>query len=365
MEGAETATISYDASGLSSGLILGTTTSVDVDITDNDGTTLYSQSSGGTNSAIWDIVPNGTGQLATAFGGFSEFMDVVIQNGHTVNLTTSGHDMRLTVLPGGKIYADNTSSPEYIDLFGDVVNDGIIGNGNTIDQISFNIKASSPITFSGTGSFSAGRIRNDVAPNSSLTIATDITLNWAGACIYNNETNSSFDVTINTGKTVLVANAAGDVSIDGTDGTTGSERGGSILINGTLIVNDQIYARSNNSSLPCSIVVGSSGKIEAENILANIDGAGFTAFTINAGGIVEVNNLISVTGGTLNSNGGLTINNGATLLHGAGTTGGGGSVTGNVNVKRQGATGVIYNHWSTPVSSGGTVPGTAVFQVRF
>lgn len=361
VEGNETVTISYNVGGLSSGLTAGTTTSVDLDIADNDGTVLYSQTSGGTNSAIWDIIPNGTPQPASNFGGFSEFMDVVIQNGHTVDITTSGIDIgNLTVNNGGKFYANNSSSPEYVDIYGNVVNNGTIGNGSTPDFISFNIKGAA-IAFSGNGQFDAGRIRNDVAPTGSLIIDTDITLNWAGACIYNNETNSSFDLTINPGRTVTVANADGDVAIDGTDGTTGSERGGSILINGTLFVNDQIYARSNNSSLPCSIVVGGSGKIEAENILVNIDGTGFSAFTINTGGIVEVNNLISVTGGTLNSNGGLTINSGATLLHGTGTTGGGGSVTGNVNVKRQGATGVIYNHWSTPVSSGATVPGTAVF----
>ena len=134
VEGNETATVSYNAGGLSAGLTLGTITSVDIDITDNDGTVLYSQASGGTNAAIWDIVPNGSPQSASNFGGFSEFMDVVIQNGHTVDITTSGIDIgTLTVNNGGKFYANNSSSPEYVDLFGNIVNNGIIGNGGTAD----------------------------------------------------------------------------------------------------------------------------------------------------------------------------------------------------------------------------------------
>jgi hypothetical protein len=100
----------------------------------------------------------------------------------------------------------------------------------------------------------------------------------------------------------------------------------------------------------------------SEIILVNIDGTGFTAFTINSGGIVEVNNVIRVTGGTLDSNGGLTLNSGATLLHGIGTTSGGGNVIGDAIVKRQGSSGNEYNFWSTPVSSSPTVPGTSIFR---
>ncbi|MCB0755585.1 MAG: lamin tail domain-containing protein [Flavobacteriales bacterium] len=358
VEGNETATISYNAGGISSGLTLGTVTSLDIDIVDNDGTVLYSQTSGGTNSAIWDIVPNGTPQPATNFGGFSEFMDVVIQSGHTVDLTVSGHDMKsLTVQTGGKIYANNTGSPEYIDLFGNVVNNGTIGNGNVVDQISFNIKGSGTITFSGTGSYSLGRLRNDVAPTGTVIIASDMNLNWAGACIYNNTSNSTFNLTINAGKTVELTDPLGDVSIDGTDGTAGTERGGVYSIFGTLIIPNELYAFSNNSSIACGMIVWPAGKVVVKNTTVNIDGVGFTTFALHPGSTFEVNGTMSVLAGGIDSNGSLTLNSGATLLHGSGTPGGGGTVSDNVIVKRQGASGNQYNFWSTPVNNGPNVPG--------
>lgn len=363
VEGSETATLSFNSGGLSSGLALGTTTSLDIDIADNDGSVLYSQASGGTNAAIWDIVPSGTGQLATAFGGFSEFVDVVVQSGHTVDITVSGPDMKsLTVQAGGKIYANNAASPEYIDIFGNVVNNGIIGNGSTLDLISFNLKGTDPITFSGNGSYDIGRMRKDAGATGTITINANMNLRFNGAVIYNNNTSSSFDLTIAAGKTVNVLDAAGDVSIDGVDGAAGSERGGSITVNGILNIANKLYAISNNATIPCSMSIGSAGRIVAKNVDLNIDGTAFTGFTIASGGRLEINGVLAVKGGTLNSNGGVIINSGATLLHGAGTTNGGGSVTGNVTVRRQGTTSSsVYNYWSSPVQSG-TVPGSSVYE---
>ena len=362
VEGSETASISYSVGGLSSGLGIGTTTSVTIGITDNDGTTLYSQASGGTNSAIWDIIPNGTGQLATAFGGFTEFMDVVIQTGHVVDITVSGPDMKsLTVQSGGKIYANNGASPEYIDIFGNVTNSGTIGNGGTLDLISFNLKGTNPIIFSGNGSYDLGRLKKEAGSSGTVNINSNVNLRFAGAVLYNNNNNSTIDVTIAAGKTVSVLDPIGDVAIDGIDGASANERGGSITVNGTLSIAGKLLALSNNSgSYPCSISIGAAGKIVTKDATVNVTG-GFTGFAISTGGRFEINGVLSVTGGTLNSNGGVVINSGATLLHGAGTPSGGGSVSGNVTVKRQGATnGAIYNYWSTPVS-GGLIPGYQTF----
>jgi hypothetical protein len=363
IEGPETATFSFNSAGLSTGLIAGTTTSIDFNIADNDGTILYTQASGGTNSAIWDIVPNGTGQTAGTFGGFSEFMDVVIQEGHTVDITVSGLDMKsLTVQAGGKIYADNGTSPEYIDIYGDVVNYGTIGNGSITDLISLNFMGTNTINISGSGSFDMGRMRKNSGTTGDVVIDADVNLAFAGTCLYNNNANTAFNVTINTGRTVELIDALGSVAIDGTDGTVGTENGGALNVHGTLIIPDKLYARSNNTTIGCSIQVGATGRIVATNIPTNIDGTGFTSFNIASGGKVEINGLINILAGTLASNGGLIINSGATLLHGAGTPSGGGNVSGNITVKRQGSAGNEYNFWSTPVNSLPTVPGTSIFR---
>lgn len=363
-EGTETAALSYTAGSLSAGLIPGTSTSVSIDIADNDGATFYSQASGGTTAAIWDIVPNGVGQTAASFGGFSANSDVVVQTGHTVDITTSGLEIKnLTVQSGAKFYANNTNmgGAEYVRLFGSVANSGSVGNGNTPDNISFELRGTDPVTFSGNGTYDLGRIRKEAGATGTLTINSNVNLGFNGACLFVNNNNLSLDVIINAGKTVSVTSVSGDVAIDGTNGASGGERGGSITVNGTLEVANKLLAISNNSTLPCSMSIGSTGRIISKDVDLNIDGTGFTAFNIASGGRLEINGVLSVLGGTLNSNNGVIINSGATLLHGAGTTGGGGSVTGNVTVKRQGATvGTVYNYWSSPVQ-GGTVPGNSAY----
>lgn len=363
-EGSETATLSYTAGSLSAGLIPGTSTSVSIDIADNDGATFYSQASGGTTAAIWDIIPNGVGQTAASFGGFSANSDVIVQTGHTVDITTSGLEIKnLTVQSGAKFYANNSNmgGAEYVRLFGSVTNGGMIGNGNTPDNISFELRGTGPITFTGNGNYDLGRIRKEAGATGTLTINSNVNLGFNGASLFVNNNNLSLDVIINAGKTVRVTSVSGDVAIDGTNGASGGERGGSILVNGTLEVANKLFAISNNSTLPCSISIGSTGRIIAKDVDLNIDGTGFTAFDIASGGRLEINGVLSVLGGTLNSNNGVIINSGATLLHGAGTTGGGGSVTGNVTVKRQGTTSnTVFNFWSSPVQNG-TVPGNSIF----
>ena len=183
-------------------------------------------------------------------------------------------------------------------------------------------------------------------------------LRWTGACIYNNNSNSTFDLTIPAGKAINILDPSGDVAIDGTNGANGGERGGNITVNGTLSIANKLFAISNNANAySCSISIGSGGRIITKDAEVNVDGTSFTAFNMSSAGILEITGTLSVTGGTLNSNGGVLINSGATLLHGAGTTSGGGDVAGDVTVLRQGAIyNGIYNYWSTP-TQGGTVPG--------
>jgi hypothetical protein len=82
-----------------------------------------------------------------------------------------------------------------------------------------------------------------------------------------------------------------------------------------------------------------------------------TNVTLN--GVVTVTSIArSETGGALTTNGNLILQSGSQLLHGTGTTNGGGTVSGNIVVRRQGASSsTVYNYWSTPVV-GGTLPGS-------
>lgn len=356
-EGTETATISFLPGDLSSGLIPGVNTTLDISIVDNDAATFYSQSSGGTNSAIWDIIPNGVGQTAASLGGFSPNTNIVIQSGHQVDITVSGIDMNdLLVENGSKFMANDQdmTGAKYIRLYGDITNNGDIGNGSTPDNISIEFRGTEAISIGGTGNYNIGRIRKESGSTGIVTINSNMNLGFIGTCIYNNNNNSTYDIIISAGKTVTTY---GDVSFDGTNGLSTGERGGNIIVNGTLEVGGKILAISNNSSLTCSITIENGGKIITNDIDIQLN-SGFVGLTLNNGSTLEVNGIMSVLEGNLNANGSIIINDGATLLHGTGTTNGGGSVSGNIIVKRQGTqSNSIYNYWSTPVSNG-ILPGS-------
>lgn len=366
IEGAETAILTI--SSPTSGIILGTTTVQNIIIADNDGATFYSQASGSLTGNIWDIVPSGTGQAISTFGGFSNLRNIVIQSGHTVTIPSgsSGTDvLNLTVDAGGTLKTGGTSNI-YFDVFGNITCNGTMGAGSANDGLSFNIENNTCV-LNGTGTIDLARIRKDATTptNASVTINANVNLRFNGACIYNNANNTNFNVTIGNGYSVNVIGtngSNGDISIDGTAGTGSAERGGNITVNGNLIVSNKIYALSDNATYPCSITIGNTGSITTYNIDLNINSTGFNAFTINSGGTITVNNNFAVQGGTLTTNNGVIINSGGSLMHGTGTPSGGGSVSGNITIKRQGTSSTTkYNLWSTPVASG-SLPGSNGYQ---
>lgn len=326
----------------------------------------YSRATGTHSASIWSNTPTGPAGPAI----FDENTSFVIQNGHTVTLNSSGTNLKnLTVDAGGTLLAStNNSNPTYFDIYGDLVCNGTIGGAT--NGIGFDFEGTSQVV-SGVGSMIVTRLRKDDSDNNSTTVYLnkDITLVYGGTCIYNNQTGTNFHVVIGSGFTIDVDGSNGsngDVSIDDTDGiNSGIEKGGSITVMGNLNIGGTLYARSDNTSLTCGIRVGGGGRIVTNYATVNVDGTGFTSFWIQPAGVVEINEELHVTGGTLNAgNGnGLIINNNASVMHGVGTTNGGGSVTGNVTVKRNGSSGSNYNFWSAPVNNPGTgILGGTIFR---
>lgn len=76
--------------------------------------TYYSQGSGNVTDAIWDLVPSGTGAVAT----FGPFTSMVVQNGHTVTQTTD-LDVYDFTLDAGGTYGTATTS-EILNLWHDL-----------------------------------------------------------------------------------------------------------------------------------------------------------------------------------------------------------------------------------------------------
>jgi hypothetical protein len=236
-------------------------------------------------------------------------INVFIRNGHTVTLTESKMNVKhLIVENGGKLYrnASGVSQLCYVNIHGDIVCNGTIGNGTTNDAIGFNIQAGSH-TISGSGNFDCYRIRNSDETgggNSTLTIDMNLNLRWtqtiggAGSgtnALYNERSAScTFDVTINAGKTVNITNTTGDGGF-GWDGPgigsyPGQNRGGTYTIYGTLLANGPIWLGSDNTTNKPQLVIKNGGLVRALYVDFSSDnvtsGAGLT---IESGGKLELN----------------------------------------------------------------------------
>lgn len=340
----------------------------------------YSVTSGNLTDAIWSTLPTGP----AIFANFSTSTSLVIQSGHTVvmNNVSPVNVNNLTI--NGRLWRNSavSSNMTYLNIFGNVVNNGIIGNGNTFDALGFNIEGAN-CQISGSGVNNLGRIRKDGNTNTTSTVTINTSnafnLRFPGTALYNNFTGATtLNVIIPAGRILNIfgdGSINGDLAIDGVDGLGIGERGGSITVNGNLRVLGKIYALTNNTTATNSIVIGANANVITRDLDLRIDGAADIGFAMNiaAGGKLTVNGTMRNLAGVFNSNNGLILTSGASLLHGVGTPGlgadPGADVTGNVTVKRVGTSAIgSYNFWSSPVSgsnlssiaNGGLFQGSAL-----
>lgn len=223
------------------------------------------------------------------------------------------HCAELFVEAGGKLFNNNTGATNlsYVYVYGvapayagQIVINGEIGNGATLDGISLTIEGAN-ISMSGTGIANVARIRKTVVthPVSGASLASTgfiigMTVNLrfsAGSTtmIYNGTGAASiFNVTINAGATVALVGAAGtgNVSIDGLNGADALQLGGSITVNGSLLIPGILYASTNNTSTTyeCRITIGTGGYVRASQIYALNSGAAWNRFVVNAGATLEI-----------------------------------------------------------------------------
>jgi hypothetical protein len=326
----------------------------------------YSVASGNASTgAIWALTPTGTGQTATALGGFANNKTLRIQNGTQVQIVTSGIPcLDIIIDAGGQLWRNdnNPTNMAYFNVFGNIICNGSIGNGSTFDAVGFNIEAITS-SLSGTGICNAGRFRKSANTNVTTTFTVNMNANvrFNGAAIYNNADNTTFNVTIAAGRTVNITDLLGDISIDGTNGASTGDRGGSFTINGTLNVTNKVFALTNNPTRACSYTINSTGILNAGSIDLDITTAAGCAFNLNAGGRLNISKILKVINGTLNSNNLITLvssGNATGLIDGSGA----GNIAGNVLVQRRitGAGG--YRYLSSPVQNsfvGSTTNGWA------
>lgn len=198
------------------------------------------------------------------------FVNVTIRDTHTVFLGSSNLSVNnLIVEAGGQLYRNNTACGQlrYLSIAGDIICNGTIGNGTTLDAIGFNFLAGSH-TISGTGTFDAFRMRlasagstvNGTLGSASLNIEMNVTLRWyEGTCsggrnaIYNDRgATSMFDVTIASGAKLTLTGAEATFGMDGANSAPavfpGAQMGGGYTVFGTIEAAGAGVIGSNNAS---------------------------------------------------------------------------------------------------------------------
>jgi hypothetical protein len=336
----------------------GVTNSFLLSITDNDatGTIIYSTASGNANTdAIWSYNTGGPGQTISGLvpGGFDATAgkDFVIQAGHTVStpVGTIYNMNNLTVQATAKLWAGQSASNVFVNLFGNATVDGAFGNNLTAaDALGINFAGTS-CTLSGNGVVNASRFKKPIVtdlpasnPTVTATTAANINMNanlwFAGTCIMNEGANASnFNLTIAAGKTVTVQATNGNVAIDGTLGTGAGNNGGTYTVNGTLTINGILYAKNDNTAGTVGFVISNTGTINAKTVNADLSNGSIpTTFTIAANGKLNVTGALNLISGTLNSASNVFIKSTATSQAYIDNFSSGyvGSVSGNVKVER-------------------------------
>jgi len=240
---------------------------------------------------------------------------VWIRAGTTVTAAFGGtyHCAELFIEATARLYNNNTGGTNlsYVHVYGvapahtgQIIVDGNLGNGATLDGISLGINGSN-ITILGTGSANAARIRKEFVTHpvsgaalatTNFTINMNVTLRFStgsNTMLYNGcSATSTFNTTVAAGRTLTLAGAAGtgNIAIDGLDGAGGFAAGGSLVVNGTVIIPGILHATTNNvlGNPTCSIVINNGGYVRTSQINAAASGTALHSFSVLSGGHLEI-----------------------------------------------------------------------------
>jgi hypothetical protein len=307
-----------------------------------------------TNWRLWD----GFGFNNPALGAPTVNDNVWIKAGTTVTVEVSLKNCKnLTIQATGKLYTNSTTVNRFVNVFGNITCNGIIGNGVVTDGIGFNVEGVS-CTLTGTGTFDASRIRKTAITNPITNFVIDMTINlrWVGNQLYNNTeattvfTASQFNVTLNSGKTINMVGTTATTCIDGNSGLPNALPGalsqsGTFTINGTLNLDGLLILKAGNPAPGfCNWIIGSTGLIKTASVDAGASvGTGTHSFTINSSGKLLISGAAAFTAFST-SNNTYNLNSGSIVEYGA---------AGNQTVQN----GLSYSHLNLSVSGNKTPTG--------
>jgi hypothetical protein len=199
----------------------------------------------------WQIQIGGTWYDASDYPNATS-KNVIILNSHTVTVTdNAGNCNNLTVNNGGKLWDNNASTTYFVDVYGDITNNGTIGSsdgGTTVDLVSLYIDGTS-CTISGSGSFDAGRMSKNTTTNltTNITIGMNIILrytNASSAAFYNGAgVTTTLNVVINPLSSLTCPNAKIDLTYSTLTINSDATGTGALLDNGTITNNANVQVK--------------------------------------------------------------------------------------------------------------------------
>jgi|GEM_PF-4206516 len=266
-----------------------------------DGDYRTRQSGNWSTTSTWDKLQGGVWVASSDYPN-STTASVFIQNPHTVSFDLSPRYVKnLFVKNGGKLYTGNFNSSgqnnKYVSVYGNIVCDGTIGNGLSYDDICFNIDGVND-TLSGSGDFSCSRIRKNATTNgsTSFVINRNVRLYSSTTCLYN-AVAGQFNVLLRSATTMNCI-GSGNIGIDGAFSSPTilpslSNSYGTFTIDGTCILDSLLLFTNNDAPFDCNIIIGSTGVVNAFQVLAGASGVGSLTpashvITIKSGGKLNI-----------------------------------------------------------------------------
>jgi hypothetical protein len=247
--------------------------------------------------------------LQASFAG-----NVTVESGGVILLGPSGSNtgslfvQNLFINTGGKVWGNDPVNSGALNVKtiringSELVCNGTIGDGANNDALLLQIEGVS-VTISGTGNIDVCRIRKGAATNPVTTLIVDanITARFGTTCIYNNQNTSTFNITVNAGKTLKCLGIANPTGFSGTEGsislngTTGgsNRRQGLYTINGTLECDNMYLAATSTTATDVfKYLVTNTGILQVNTQLKGNSATASTATTaaleIQAGGTLKL-----------------------------------------------------------------------------
>lgn len=258
---------------------------------------IFGASGNWSDPALWEIY-NGSAWIAASGNSVlnsdqypgetaSSLRNVTVMGNVELILNYNFRVNDLTINVGSKISVGSSSS-KYLSIYGNLTNNGQLGEINGSDGISLSFEKDGTSIVSGSGFFDLKRIIKGISNvTTSVIFNADVNVHYSLTAIYNALNNSRLNINVSSGKTLNVVN--GSISMDDISGTGSNEIGGSYNVSGTLNVANTVYLTTNNTVEPCSLVVQSGGKVICANVVSSASGAAGQYFILNSGSTFEIN----------------------------------------------------------------------------